>query len=627
MSRDSKHFHTENDVDFLLTGRAVHSATHSSPAEYNRVVKRIEDYGLIGDGETAALVSRDGSIDWMCLPRFDSDACFAALLGEEDHGFWKIAPRAQARSQRRYQPDTLILETDFETHSGLARVIDFMPVRQNNPTVIRIVQGLRGHVELRSDLRPRFAYGLIAPWTEGCKDQIVMKVGPDLLALQSSLTLACSDEGVRTDFHVRQGDEISFALVHESSVKPLPLPIDCKAALTATHEFWCEWIAQFGKQTDWPDAVKRSLITLKAAIHRPTGGIIAAPTTSIPEAAAGEQNWDYRYCWLRDATFTLLALLDAGFHQEAADWRNWLLRAVAGSPDKMQIMYRADGGRDVTEREVPWLPGFNWSSPVRIGNKAADQVQLDVFGELMDAFAVASDAGMDQTIQGSHLEDAIVDHVARTWRAPDHGLWELRGEPRHYVSSKVSAWLAIERYLNSPSRRGEASPRTAELNSLRTHMHDRICAEGFDPCLGTFVEFYGSQDVDASLLLLPLVGFLPIEDKRIAGTMAAIERDLVEDGFVRRWKASTGHPNGAFIACTFWLADCQLLQNRREAARKTFELGLSTANDLGLLAEEIDLKARRMIGNFPQSLSHLALVRSALALHGLARPRGAHQQP
>lgn len=589
------------------------------------MARLIEDYGMIGDGETAALVQRNGSIDWLCWPRFDSDACFAALLGTAEHGCWKIAPADAYESDRRYQSDTLILETDHKTTSGVVRVVDFMPIREHSSVLIRIVTGLKGKVSLRSALNLKFSYGQMLPWLEVEGSTALAHSGPDIVRLRSPVELRQEGSVITADFTVNEGEELVFVLAYGDYTCPPPDHIDPQEALRKTQSYWRDWIGRFTKKTDWPDAVRRSLITLKAMIYRPSGGIVAAPTTSLPEAAGGDMNWDYRFSWVRDATFTLAALINAGYHEEAIAWRDWLLRAVAGDPENMRIMYRVDGSRRLEEWTAPWLPGFRWATPVRIGNAAAVQLQLDVYGELIDAVHLAAKAGIGKASEhGLSVQDAIVRHVEAVWRMPDQGLWEARGEPRHHVYSKASAWVVMDRYVSGPNIAARIDKaELARLCALRDTMHEEICREGYDQGLGTFVNYYGCQELDASLLLLPLIGFLPATDERMAGTIAAIERDLVEDGLVRRWRPDGGGtPEATFLACTCWLAECQAMQGRHDAARKTFERLLSVQNDLGLLAEEYDTRARCQAGNFPQALSHLALVQTALSLCGPVMKRG-----
>jgi GH15 family glucan-1,4-alpha-glucosidase len=583
----------------------------------------IEEYGLIGDGETAALVHRDGSIDWLCLPRFDSDACFAALLGTAENGRWKLAPAEPSRTSRGYLEDTLVLQTEFETRAGAVRVTDFMPIRQKNPALVRMVQGLRGRVKVRSEMRLCFDYGSVQPWLEVQGAQALARVGPDLAVLYAPADLRCAGSAVVCDLEVQEHDTRAFILIYGSSSEPVPRPFDALGALAEVQQYWREWIAHFDKPTEWPAAVRRSLITLKAMIHRTSGGIVAAPTTSLPERSGRDFNWDYRFCWVRDASFTLMALIDTGYASEAKAWRDWLLRAVAGEPEKMRIAYRVDGSRRLEEWVANWLSGYHWTPPVRIGNSAAAQRQLDIFGELLDSISIAAKAGIERSAQEERLIDGIAQHVEAVWRQPDHGLWELRGEPRHYVYSKVSAWVAIDRYVRHIERDGsQQDTKLRRMSRLRQEMHDEICREGYDPGLGSFVEYYGAESVDASLLLLPLVGFLPVDDDRISRTIDTIERELMVDGLVHRRHPRHQVQQGAFLACNCWLAECLLMQGRREAARKDFERVLAVANDLGLLAEEYDVRAKRLAGNFPQALSHVALVRTAMRFSVQITERG-----
>jgi GH15 family glucan-1,4-alpha-glucosidase len=584
----------------------------------------IEEYGLIGDGETAALIHRNGSVDWLCLPRFDSDACFAALLGTAENGCWKLAPVEPSHASRSYLDDTLVLQTEFETHAGAVRVMDFMPIRQKNPALIRMVQGLRGCVKIRSEMRLCFDYGSVQPWLEVQGTRALARVGPDLAVLYAPADFRCAGSTLVCDLEVHENDVCAFLLIYGSSSEPVPPPFDPAGALSKVQEYWREWIGHFDKPTEWPAAVRRSLITLKAMIHRASGGIIAAPTTSLPERSGRDFNWDYRFCWIRDASFTLMALIDTGYACEAKEWRDWLLRAVAGEPEKMRIAYRVDGSRRLEEWEANWLPGYHWTPPVRIGNSAASQRQLDIFGELMDSISIAAKAGIERSAQEERLIDGISQHVEAAWRKPDHGLWELRGEPRHYVYSKVSAWVAIDRYVRHLEDGGShQDAKLRRMSRLRRKMHDEICREGYDPGLGSFVEYYGAESVDASLLLLPLVGFLPVDDERISRTIDAIERELMVDGLIHRRHPQHQVQQGAFLACNCWLAECRLMQGRREAARKDFERVLAVANDLGLLAEEYDVRAKRLAGNFPQALSHVALVRTALRFSAQSTERGA----
>ncbi len=575
----------------------------------------IEDFCMIGDGETVALVSRFGSIDWLCLPRFDSPASCAALLGTKDHGHWSIAPDGDVtEAVQRYQADTLILETDLSTATGTIRLTDFMPIREGDPILIRIVTGISGNVSTNLEAPFRFDYGIMPPWITRQDDGVTMHVGPDRITLQGPGSFEVDDSNVTCRFDVEEGSRHSFILGYSASHNRPDADVDPDEALARTQAYWRGWISSFDRKLSYPDAVKRSLLTLKALIHRPTGGLIAAPTTSLPEQPGGSMNWDYRFCWLRDATFTLSALTECGYLEEAAAWRDWILRAVAGDPDKMQIMYRVDGSRRLDESVLGWLPGYRFAKPVRVGNAAAGQLQLDVWGELIAMLHASERAGMERSEQGEHLGRAVVAHVERVWQQPDQGLWESRGEPRHYTYSKVMAWVAIQRYLKMQGANSLCDAERGRLADLRDHMHDTICNEGFDEGQNSFTAYFGSSDVDAGLLLLPKVGFLPGDDPRIVGTVALIEKTLVKDGFVHRHRMDALVPEGAFLACSFWLAECQLWQGRRDDAVKTIESVLSIAGKTGLLSEEYDLRSRRLAGNMPQALSHLALIHAVLAL-------------
>jgi GH15 family glucan-1,4-alpha-glucosidase len=589
----------------------------------------IEDYALIGDGETAALVSLGGSVDWLCWPRFDSESCFAALLGTSEHGCWQLLPQAAVRAtSRRYQTDTLIVETDLETEDGAVRLIDFMPPRKTFSSLVRIVVGLRGSVAMRSDLRMRFDYGALAPWCEETDGGAMARIGPNLVVLHAPVPTRVHQHCQDSEFTITAGGRLAFVLSHGSSTGDVPEPIDGEAALAATQTYWRDWIGRFDEnRTRWPDAVKRSLITLKALIHQPSGGLIAAPTTSLPEAPGGAMNWDYRYCWLRDATFTVGALLNAGFNDEARQWRDWLLRAIAGAPGRMRIMYRVDGDRQLTEWEVDSLPGYRFSSPVRIGNAASTQSQIDVFGEVLDCLSLARQGGLAVSIQEKTAQLQIVEHLETVWANAGSGIWESRVEPRHYTYSKVMAWVGVDRvlrFLQSNEGKADADAATVtRLSVLRQRIHDEVCLEGWNAGLGTFTQHYGSQEIDASLLLLPLVGFLPADDPRMAATIETIRRELAEGGLVRRKKAKPGEMNeGAFLACSCWMADCLALQGRHEEAHEQFERVLALCNDIGLLSEEFNVPAQHLAGNFPQALTHLALVNTALGLCGPVLHRG-----
>ncbi|HET9371037.1 MAG TPA: glycoside hydrolase family 15 protein [Vicinamibacterales bacterium] len=582
----------------------------------------IEDYALIGDCETAALVSRRGSIDWLCWPRFDSSACLAALLGGPEHGRWLIeAADPEARISRRYRGDTLVLETRIETSDGAVDLIDFMPPRGRNSDVVRIVCGVRGRVRMRTELILRFDYGRSVPWVNHLPDGTFRAIaGPDMVLLHTPVALHGKDLTTVGDFDVAAGDRVPFVLTHGESHKDPPDAIDPESSLVGTEAFWTDWSAHCTSRGEWADAVHRSLITLKALTYAPTGGIVAAPTTSLPEQLGGPRNWDYRFCWLRDATLTLLALMNAGYYEEAGAWRDWLLRAAAGAPSQLQIMYGIAGERRLHEYEVPWLPGYEGSRPVRIGNAAHRQLQLDVFGEVMDALHQARRGSLRPREADWAFQRAVLVHLETVWNRPDEGLWEVRGAPRHFTFSKVMAWVALDRGIRAVEAFDLQGP-VARWQALRQRIHDEVCDRGFDRQLGSFVQSYGSKEMDASLLLLPTVGFLPATDPRIRATIAAVERRLFVDGFLLRYDTATsddGLPpgEGAFLACSFWLADAYVLLGRMDDARRLFERLLSLRNDVGLLAEEYDTNAKRLVGNFPQAFSHVALVNTA---HNLAR--------
>jgi GH15 family glucan-1,4-alpha-glucosidase len=581
------------------------------------VTLRIEDYALIGDCETGALVGRDGSVDWLCWPRFDSGACFAALLGGPEHGRWRIAPTGEVtRTERRYRGDSLILETTFVTESGTATVIDFMPPVGPQADLVRMVVGVRGEVAMRVELILRFGYGASVPWVTKHDTQGLRAIaGPDMVVLQTEIPLHGENLTSVAEFSVRQGESRSFRLSWRPSHKSPPEPIDIHAALRETEEYWQEWSSRCRYDGEFREPVLRSLLTLKALTYVPTGGIVAAPTTSLPEEIGGVRNWDYRLCWLRDATLTLVALMDAGYYDEARAWRDWLLRAAAGSPDQLQIMYGLGGERRLLELEVPWLPGYEGSLPVRIGNAAHGQLQIDVFGEVMDALHQARRGQMPESEDAWHLECALVAHLETLSSLPDHGIWEVRGPPQHFTHSKMMAWVALDRAIRSAELCRLDGP-IARWSALRRQLHDEICERGFDPRTGSFMQAYGSAEVDAGLLLMPLVGFLPATDARVRGTVRAIEERLLVDGLVYRYDSALtddGLPpgEGAFLACTFWLVDNYLLQGRHAEARRMFEQLLAIRNDVGLLAEEYHPLLRRQVGNFPQAFSHVALVSTA----------------
>jgi GH15 family glucan-1,4-alpha-glucosidase len=581
--------------------------------------RRLEDYALIGDCETAALVGRDGSIDWLCFPRFDGPACFAALLGTAEHGRFRIAPRGPCRSVRRsYRPGTLVLETTFETDAGGVTVIDFMPPREKGADVVRIVRGDRGRVALDVDLRARFDYGSVVPWVQPCEGGFTLTAGPDQLRVATSVPLSRDGDRIRAGFEVGAGDTIAFDLTWAPSHQQAPAGLDADRALEATVSWWEGWCARCAYTGEHREAVARSLITLKALTYAPTGGIVAAPTTSLPEHLGGVRNWDYRYCWLRDATFTLLVLLDAGYVEEAQAFREWLLRATAGLPSQVHIMYGVAGERRLPEVELPWLPGFASSTPVRVGNAAHAQFQLDVFGEVMDVLHQCYKRDLRPGRGGWELELALMEFVERAWCLPDEGIWEVRGPRRSFTHSKVMAWVAVDRAIQGVERFGLEGP-VDRWRALRTRIHDEVCRLGYDAERESFVQYYGARDLDASLLMIPLVGFLPIEDARVQGTIRAIERELVTDGFVARYRtdpAVDGLPEGesSFLLCSFWMVDCLILSGRREEARALFDRLLGVRNDVGLLSESYDVDRRRLTGNFPQAFSHVGLVNSALLL-------------
>ena len=584
----------------------------------------IEDYALIGNQETVALVARDGSIDWMGMPRFDSPACFAALLGAPEHGRWLVAPASDdVRVTRAYRDGSTVLETRFATAEGEVSVIDFMARREGASDLIRIVRGVRGRVAMRTELVVRFDYGLVVPWVSREDDgRLRFIAGPDRLTLATPLPLR--GEGMRTvgEFDMAAGEEVAFVLSWSPSWRDSPTSPDAAQALGQVEAQWEAWSSRLPQGDPVSDAVARSLVTLKALAHWETGGIVAAATTSLPEKIGGMRNWDYRFCWLRDATFTLYALLELGFVGEAEAWRAWLVRAVAGSPDDLQIMYGVAGERRLDEYEVPWLPGYENSAPVRVGNAAAGQVQLDVYGEVLDALYVARTAGLAFDATSWSLECAMVRHLETIWDQPDDGIWEVRGGRRHFTHSKVMAWVAFDRAVRSATEFGLEGP-VDHWREVRDTIHAQVCERGFDVAQNSFVQSYGSNALDASLLLIAVVGFLPPDDTRIRGTLAAIERGLLRDGLVLRYDtgdAKDGLPpgEGAFLACSFWLADNWLLQGRVEEAQALFERLLTYRNDVGLLAEEYDPVARRQLGNFPQAFSHLALINTATGLAGRA---------
>jgi GH15 family glucan-1,4-alpha-glucosidase len=599
--------------------RSGRSGTLSTP---------LEDYALIGDGRTAALLSRDGSVDWLCWPRYDSDACFAALLGREEHGSWSMRPAEAPEGgsiavARRYQLDTLVMESDLAGRDGAIRLIDFMPIEQEHSSLIRIVVGLSGETRVRMMLRLRFYYGALPPWTEPTDNGFVAKIGPDQVVLHAPVPVEVHDHASHAVFNVSQGQRLAFVLRYADATAAPPRNLDAEAALAETRTGWRQWIDRFDdSSTRWPEAVRRSLITLKALIDRSTGGLVAAPTTSLPEAPGGSMNWDYRYCWLRDSTFALGALINAGYHDEALKWRDWLLRAIAGSPDKMNIMYRVDGGRDLHERTVEPLPGYRHARPVRVGNLASTQFQLDVWGEVSDSLDLAERAGLPGSRQTDLMRVRMVEHLLSVLDRPGAGMWESRGEPRHYTYSRAMAWVGINCFLSSQAVKIATPDLVARLTDARVRLHAEICREAWNDGLGTFTRYYGGQDLDASLLLLPLVGFLPVGDPRMASTISVIGRELMEGGLIRRTLSNGPDAEGAFIACSCWMADCLGMQGKKTEAEALFERVLELRNDVGLLSEEYNVPGGRLSGNFPQALSHLAVVNTALGLCGRVLQRG-----
>jgi GH15 family glucan-1,4-alpha-glucosidase len=555
------------------------------------------------------------------MPRFDSPACCAALLGDRSHGHWTIAPEeALAKTQQRYQPGTLVLETDLTSDKGVIRLTDFMPIRDGNPALVRIVEGLSGSVPVCLTAAFRFDYGNMPPWIATDDDRVIMHVGPDKLVMTGVAEPVIDDGTVRARITIEEGSRHAFILSYGAAHEDLPDPPHPEKALKAAKAYWRDWIGRFDRTVPYEEEVRRSLVVLKALMHRPTGGLVAAPTTSLPEEPAGEMNWDYRFCWLRDTAFTVRSLVECGYLDEAIAWRDWILRAVAGSEEKMQIMYRVDGSRRLDEAELGWLPGYRHAIPVRIGNAAAGQFQLDVYGEVLNMLHSSEDAGMERTEQGRLLERSIIEQLEKVWYQPDHGLWEQRGKPRHYTSSKVMAWVAFDRYLGGGGKE-ISEDEHRRLSALRDRIHAVICDEGFNGGLGTFTSYFGGSTFDASLLLLPKVGFLPMSDPRMAGTVNMIEKHLVDDGLVRRYVPNGRVFEGAFIACCFWLAECQLLDDRRGDAVGTIERALSVSSALGLLSEQYEPASRRLNGNYPQALSHLALISAVLALDDYDKKR------
>jgi len=587
---------------------------------------QIADYGLIGDCETAALVDRNGSIDWLCWPRFDSDACFAALLGDESNGAWKIAPADAFTTSRQYRQDTLILETVFETAEGAVALIDYMPPRGDDSShIVRIVEGRRGRVAMRMDLVLRFGYGLTVPWVSRLDDGALRAIaGPSMAVLRTPVHTKGEHMRTVAEFDVAEGEQLPFVLSHSASHLPLPEPFDANEALAATEAFWRDWLSKSLVDDEHADAVQRSLITLKAMTYAPTGGLVAAPTTSLPERFGGERNWDYRFCWIRDSTLTLLSMMNSGHYEEASEWLGWLQRAVAGDPAAMQIMYGIGGERRLTEWTADWLPGHEHSAPVRIGNAAHEQFQLDVYGELMDTFHQARRGGLHPPTSVWDLQLALVDHVAKVWSEPDEGIWEIRGPRKRFTYSRVMAWVAVDRAIKSAEMFELEGP-VADWRALCDQIRADVMANGFDASRNTFLQAYGETALDASLLLLGQVGFVEADDPRFIGTVEAIEQELLVGGFVQRYpteKTDDGLPpgEGVFLACSFWLADAYALIGREEDARNLFARLLALRNDLGLLAEEYDPIAKRFAGNFPQAFSHIGLVNTAANLAPSHKP-------
>ncbi|MEV8367827.1 glycoside hydrolase family 15 protein [Streptomyces niveus] len=592
------------------------------------VAGRIEDYALIGDMQTAALVCRDGTVDWLCLPRFDSHAVFAALLGTDEHGFWRLGPASPAGAEppradrRRYVGDSLILESEWDTPRGTVRVTDFMPPRDGAPQLIRIVEGVSGRVPMRSALRMRFSYGRVVPWVHQVDNRTVAVAGPDSIWLDTEADTYGKNLTTYSDFTVAPGERVAFTISWQPSHRQPPALPDPEGSLEATSDFWREWVEHCTYHGPYREAVVRSLITLKALTYAPTGGIVAAPTTSLPEDIGGSRNWDYRYTWLRDAAITLSSLLRTGYREEARAWREWLLRAVAGDPENLQIMYGIAGERELGEAELDWLPGYENSGPVRVGNGAAHQLQLDVYGEVTEALHLAHMTGLARNDYASLLQLKLIEYLETHWDQPDEGIWEVRGPRRHFVHSKVMAWVAVDRTIKLIES-GDADGPLERWREMRDDIHHDVCEKGYDKERNTFTQSYGSQELDASLLLIPQMGFLPPDDKRVIGTIEAIQRELsTEDGFVLRYPTSGDDAGvdglegdeGAFLACSFWLADDLAMIGRVDEARKLFEKLLALRNDLGLLAEEWDSKHQRQVGNFPQAFSHVPLIDTALRL-------------
>jgi GH15 family glucan-1,4-alpha-glucosidase len=586
---------------------------------------RIEDYCMIGDCETAALVSREGSIDWLCWPTFSSAACFAALLGTCDHGYWQISPVGKVKAVRRqYEAHTLVLETTFETEDGEVCLIDFMPPRERHSHVVRMVRGVRGRVAMQMDLAIRFDYGRTIPWVTSTDHELRAIAGDDMVTLRTKVRLRGEDMMTRGRFTVRKGETVSFTLTNSSSLEKAPAVLPVEKALARTQRFWQQWSGKNRYSGPYAEAVERSLMTLKAMTYRPAGGIVAAATTSLPERIGGVRNWDYRYCWLRDTAFTLLILMQAGYVEEAVEWRKWLCRAVAGAPDQVQIMYGIRGERQLVEWEAGWLPGYEGSRPVRIGNAASEQFQLDVFGEVVVALSRTPEAEDEIRVSASSLQAALVNRLCKVWPEPDEGIWETRGGAKHFTHSKVMAWVALDRAIKHHEQYGRRGDVT-RWKTNREMIHKEVCKKGFDKGLNSFVQSYGSKQLDAACLLIGLVGFLPPDDPRVVGTVEAIEKRLMKGGLVERYdtkmtKDGLSGGEGTFLACSFWMVTSLWLMGRKADAKAMFERLLALRNDVGLLSEEYDPVGKRMVGNFPQALSHIALLHSAFAMSGLWKP-------
>jgi GH15 family glucan-1,4-alpha-glucosidase len=588
----------------------------------------IEDYALLGNCRTAALVARDGSLDWLCFPRFDAPACFAALLGDSNNGRWKLAPvDGSARSRRSYRDGTLILETLFTTDTGQALLIDFMPM-ETDSSVVRIVVGVEGRVDFSMDLAIRFDYGSTVPWVEKRDPHTMTAVaGPDMLVLRTPAELHPMDHHTESLFSVEAGQRLGFALSWQVSHEPVRAGFDVESALQQTETFWRDFSGRCPDVGPWTDQVKRSLITLKAMTYAPTGGIVAAVTTSLPEQLGGERNWDYRFCWLRDATMTLLAFMNLGYFEEATAWRNWLLRSIAGNPDQVQIMYGLAGERRLLEYELPWLAGYEHSRPVRVGNGAASQVQLDVYGEVADAMTQALKNGLPALPRSTDIQKVIMPFLEKVWHQPDAGIWEIRSAPRHFTHSKVMAWVSFDRNAGVLAKSDDPQDRERgrHYREVADQIHADVCAHGFDAELGSFVQTYGGQEMDASLLQIALTGFLPVDDPRVTGTVTRIEQSLMKDGLLLRYDSErstdgVSGSEGTFLVCSFWLADVYVLQGRDDEAQILFERLCGLCNDVGLLAEQYDPQQNRMLGNFPQAFSHIGIINTALNLHRVICP-------